>query len=201
MCIRDRGLYWSLKAKLGRFTASVSSVMCETGEDGSLTPDGQAKAELYLQKWDEDLKPKLDDGFRSWEAEWEDARKNLDKCPGVTAPIRLTKLQLALGGAALKLVKSIPAGTDDGYDIAIKKLRETYHNPVGLATALLNAAESDKKPRIHQEVDAHVKSLRAAMKEEDVELETFYYLHPILQRLSTKDSTSCLLYTSDAADE
>ena len=55
------GLYWSLKAKLARFTASVSSVMCETGEDGSLTPDGQAKAELYLQKWDEDLKPKLDD--------------------------------------------------------------------------------------------------------------------------------------------
>ena len=117
-------------------------------------------------------------GFRSWEAEWADARKNLDKCPGVTAPIRLTKLQLALGGAALKLVKSIPAGTDDGYDIAMKKLRESYHNPVGLATALLNAAENDKKPRIHQEVDAHVKSLRAAMKEEDVELETFYYLHP-----------------------
>ena len=28
------------------------------------------------------------------------------------------------------------------------------------------------------------------MKEEDVELETFYYLHHILQRLSTKDSTS-----------
>ena len=91
---------------------------------------------------------------------------------------------------ALKLVKSIPAGTDDGYDIAIKKLRETYHNPVGLATALLNAAENDKKPRNHQETDAHVKSLRAAMKEEDVELETFYFLHPILQRLSAKDSTS-----------
>ena len=64
-------------------------------------------------------------GFRSWEAEWEDARKTLDKCPGVTAPIRLTKLQLALGGAALKLVKSIHAGTDDGYDIAPSATRST----------------------------------------------------------------------------
>ena len=66
-------------------------------------------------------------------------------------PIRLTKLQLVLGGAALKLVKSIPAGTDDGYDLAMKKLCETYHNPVGLATALLNASETEKCPRIHQE--------------------------------------------------
>ena len=281
------GLYWSLKAKLGRFVNSVSAVLCET-VDGELTPDGQAKADLFLQKWDKDLGPKLDDvkarldgsyygynkldddllakldqdqdevfhilgplrrvskttsppktaapaatpapaapatpavvtarafvvkdyvpvpftgegkpqdilgGFRSWEAEWEDARKNLDKCPGVTAPIRLTMLQLALGGAALKLVKAIPAGTDDGYDLAMKKLRETYHNPVGLATALLNASETEKRPRIHQETDAHIKSLRAAMLEEEVELETFYFLHPILQRLSTKDAASWAKWT------
>ena len=83
-----------------------------------------------------------------------------------------------------------PAGTDDGYDLAIKKLRETYHNPVGLATALLNAAETEKRPRIHQETDAHVKSLRAAMLEEEVTLEMFYFLHPILKRLSTKDAAS-----------
>ena len=77
----------------------------------------------------------------------------------------------------------------------MKKLRETYHNPVGLATALLNAAETDKKPRIHQETDAHVKSLRAAMLEEEVELETFYFLHPILQRLSAKDAASWAKWT------
>ena len=276
------GLYWSLKAKLARFVTSVSGLMDER-VDGVLTPDAQAKADLYIQRWNEELKPKVEDvktrldgsyygydklndnllakldqdhheifeilgplqrvshksppkttptapapaapaaaatptvvtarafvvkdyvpvpftgegnpqdilgGFRSWEAEWEDARKNLDKCPGATAPIRLTKLQLALGGAALKLVKAIPAGTDDGYDLAIKKLRETYHNPVGLATALLNAAETEKRPRIHQETDAHVKSLRAAMLEEEVTLETFYFLHPILKRLSTKDAAS-----------
>ena len=133
-------------------------------------------------------------GFRSWEAEWEDAKTNLDKCPGVTAPIRLTKLQTALGGAALKLVKGIPMETEDGYDLAVKKLRDTYHNPVGLATALLKAAESDPRARCFSETDAHIRSLRAAMKEEDVELEVFYFLQPILDRLSPKDAASWAKY-------
>ena len=274
----------TLRAKLKRFGDNLLVVMRQKDDNGVMTPDGISQGEMFLQKWEEELQPKvldvkarldgsyfgydktgdelsaaLDDdhdallmalgplrratkkatpprattptstpatpaapatpavvtarafvvkdyvpvpftgegnpqdilgGFRSWEAEWEDARRALDKCPGATAPIRLTKLQLALGGAALKLVKSIPAGTDDGYDLAMKKLKETYHNPVGLATALLNAAETEKKPRIHQETDAHVKSLRAAMLEEEVTLETFYYLHPILKRLSSKDAAS-----------
>ena len=133
-------------------------------------------------------------GFRSWEAEWEDARVNLDKCPGATAPIRLIKLQQALGGAALKLIKSIPTETEDGYDLAVKKLRDTYHNPVGLATALLKAAETDKRPRCFLEAEAHIRSLKAAMEEEGVELDTFYFLYPVLDRLSPAESASWAKY-------
>ena len=95
-----------------------------------------------------------------------------------------------MGGAALKLIKGIPTETEDGYDLAVKKLRDTYHNPVGLATAILKAAETDKRPRCFLEVDAHIKSLRAAMKEEDVELEVFYFLQPILDRLSPREAAS-----------
>ena len=54
------GLYWSLKAKLGRFSACISSIMTQM-VDGALTPDAQAKADLYLQKWEEEIKPKLED--------------------------------------------------------------------------------------------------------------------------------------------
>ena len=43
---------------------------------------------------------------------------------------------------------------------------------------------------IRDRTDAHVKSLRAAMLEEEVTLETFYFLHPVLKRLSTKDAAS-----------
>ena len=37
----------------------------------------------------------------------------------------------------------------DGYDLTIKKLRKAYHNPIGLATALLNASKTEKRPPIH----------------------------------------------------
>ena len=55
------GLYWSLQAKLERFSTSVALVISDTTKDGELTANAKATGALYLQKWQEELKPKLED--------------------------------------------------------------------------------------------------------------------------------------------
>ena len=55
------GLYWSLQAKLERFSTSVALVISDVSDDGELTANAKATGAFYLQKWREELKPKLED--------------------------------------------------------------------------------------------------------------------------------------------
>ena len=133
-------------------------------------------------------------GYRRWIGEWKDALVALNALPGISNSVRLIKLQQGLGGEALKLVSAIPAKTEDGYDRAMQRLHEKFHDPVAFATALLKAAETDKRPRAVEETFSHIRSLREAMREENVELEDFFALNPVLDRLSEKERTSWKRY-------
>ena len=72
----------------------------------------------------------------------------------------------------------------------MQRLHEKYHDPVAFATALLKATETDKRPLAVEETFSHIRSLRKAKREEKVELEDFFALNPVLDRLSDKERTS-----------
>ena len=56
--LEAEGLYWTLKAKIGRLSNNFQSLLT-TVEDGVIPPDTQAWTNLFIRKWDEDLHPKI----------------------------------------------------------------------------------------------------------------------------------------------
>ena len=133
-------------------------------------------------------------GFRRWIQDWNLALPELNQAPGISNAVRLIKLQQAVKGKALALVQGIPAETEDGYELALKKLTDTYDDPVGLATALFKAAIGDKRPRLFQETQASVMSLREDMKKQGVSMEEFLWLSSVLRTLTTKETASWKRY-------
>ena len=120
--------------------------------------------------------------FRTWRHNWAQAEQHLDGCVGVTAAIKLSKMLAVLSGAALDIVKDIPAGLEGGYELALKDLDDRYHDPVALASAFLASAEEDR-PKAAADALNQLGVLQPVLEEEGVKMPEFYVLAPILTRL------------------